>query len=102
MPSTTYRYGDYTKSVRKIERGKNRKTSIPCAHFIEHVEGIVDGSVYAKNREHGGSAGELERWLDEVQRGFQWKKKGYRFEGDGGEKRRPFSAAVAPARWGKT
>jgi hypothetical protein len=24
-----------------------------CAHFIEHVEGIVDGSVYAKNREHG-------------------------------------------------
>jgi hypothetical protein len=46
MPSATDIYGDCAKSGSKIER----KKYILCAHFIEHIEGIVHGSGYASTR----------------------------------------------------
>lgn len=69
------------------KRKKQKETCIPCAHFIEHVEDIVHGSVNARNREHDKVLVNC-RWLDEVQTCLQWKKKSYWcwFEGDGREK----------------
>jgi len=36
--------------------------SVACAHFIEHIEGIVHGSIYAGNGEHTGECSLLHRF----------------------------------------
>ena len=50
--------GARAKSASKTER----KICIPCAHFIEHIEGIVHGSIYAGNGEHTGECSLLHRF----------------------------------------
>jgi len=64
MPSTTDIHGGCAKwgPVQNQQAKLKGKICIPCAHFIEHIEGIVHGSVYAGNGEHTGECSLLHRF----------------------------------------